>query len=207
MNTHSTNQFIDDIFDNSVIPKLKEYIKIKAKSAIFDKNWEDNGYLKHNKFIILIETGEESGSPDLPYYIEEYKSQIGHVDLVLCLDSECGDYERLWITNSLRGTAIGNLEVKILKQGIHSGNSGIVASSFRILRNLPDRIEDSKTGKIKLKELNPEIPEKTMRMIKDIIYFTKIVFIQALAITSTSTDKAPAQSSSEAASVDVAPVV
>ncbi|MCK5098970.1 MAG: M20/M25/M40 family metallo-hydrolase, partial [Desulfobacteraceae bacterium] len=132
--------------------------------------------LQHNRFVILIESGEESGSPDLPYYIEKYKKRIKEVELIVCLDSGCGDYERFWVTNSLRGTAMGNLEIKILKQGIHSGKSGIAASSFRILRNLLDRIEDSQTGEIKLEELNPKIPHNTMEMIqKSVKILSKII--------------------------------
>ena len=271
MDINLTKQFIDKLFDESVIPKLKEYIKIKAKSPIFDENWENNGLLTeaaklmeqwcmsleieglkteiitpkgksplllieiketsgnsdttliyghldkqpeftgwdkdkgpwepviennklygrgvaddgyavfsalcaiknlkeqnlpHNRFIILIESGEESGSPDLPYYIEKYKNRIGKVELIFCLDSGCKDYDRLWVTNSLRGTIIGNLVVKILTQGIHSGYSGITASSFRILRHVLDRIEDSRTGEILLKELHCKIPDKIREQIQ-----------------------------------------
>jgi acetylornithine deacetylase/succinyl-diaminopimelate desuccinylase-like protein len=109
---------------------------------------------------IIAEFSEESGSRDLPHYIDTYSHQIGSPDLVICLDSEVGDYERFWTTTSLRGLAGGTLRVEVLKEGIHSGHgSGIVPSSFRILRELLDRLEDSKTGEILPSTLSVEIPE------------------------------------------------
>jgi acetylornithine deacetylase/succinyl-diaminopimelate desuccinylase-like protein len=48
-----------------------------------------------------------------------------------------------------------DLDVSLMKSGMHSGEgSGVVASSFRVLRILLDRIEDSRTGEIKLPELH-----------------------------------------------------
>jgi acetylornithine deacetylase/succinyl-diaminopimelate desuccinylase-like protein len=103
----------------------------------------------HGRLVMLIEGCEESGSFDLPHYLEHLGPRIGTPDLVVCLDAECGDYERLWLSSSLRGLLIGTLEVTVLTEGVHSGAaSGIVPSSFRILRNLLDRIEDSTTGKM-----------------------------------------------------------
>ncbi len=97
--------------------------------------------------VLLIEGCEESGSFDLPPYLEHLGKRIGTPDLVICLDAECGDYERLWLSSSLRGTLLGTLEVSVLTEGVHSGAaSGIVPSSFRILRGLLDRIEDATTG-------------------------------------------------------------
>jgi hypothetical protein len=88
----------------------------------------------------MIEACEESGSYDLPYYVDHLLSSIGKPSLVVCLDSRCGDYEQLWLTTSLRGIAAGTLTVRVLTEGVHSGDaSGIVPSSFRILRN-PDSI-------------------------------------------------------------------
>ena len=80
-----------------------------------------------------IEACEESGSYDLPFYIEHLSARIGTPDLVVCLDSGCGNYDQLWLTTSLRGIAMGNLTVRVLTEGVHSGDaSGIVPSSFRI---------------------------------------------------------------------------
>ena len=93
--------------------------------------------LPHARCVILIEACEESGSYDLPAYIEHLKSRIGEPSLVVCLDSGAGDYERLWNTTSLRGMASGDLVVEILAEGVHSGDaSGVVPDSFRIARNL-----------------------------------------------------------------------
>lgn len=116
--------------------------------------------LPHPHCVILIEACEESGSADLPYYIEYLKDQMGEPDLIICLDSGCGNYDQLWCTTSLRGTILGVLAVDILTEGVHSGAaSGIAPSSFRILRQLLSRLEDEKTGKISLKELQVEVPK------------------------------------------------
>ncbi|MEX1106316.1 MAG: M20/M25/M40 family metallo-hydrolase [Ilumatobacteraceae bacterium] len=115
--------------------------------------------MRHNRCIVMIEASEESGSCDLPAHIEALAPRIGTPSLVLCLDSGCLDYERLWVTTSLRGLAAGELRVDILTEGVHSGDaSGVVPSSFRIMRMLLDRIEDSATGEILLPELHVEIP-------------------------------------------------
>lgn len=113
----------------------------------------------HARCVVLLETGEESGSPDLPAYLEHLSQRLGRVSLVVCLDSGGGDYERLWLTTSLRGLAQVEVTVRVLGSGAHSGlASGIVPSSMRVLRRLLDRIEDSATGEIRLPELNVEIP-------------------------------------------------
>jgi acetylornithine deacetylase/succinyl-diaminopimelate desuccinylase-like protein len=114
----------------------------------------------HARIVIVIEACEESGSTDLRSYIEHLAPRIGQPDLVVCLDSGCGNYEQLWLTTSLRGNIIGTLSVQVLTEGVHSGAaSGIVPSSFRILRSLLSRIEDEASGRMKLPELFAEIPE------------------------------------------------
>src|SRR5207245_175831 len=105
---------------------------------------------RHARCIVLIEACEESGSVDLPYYVDALKAKLGTPSLVVCLDSGCGNYEQLWGTTSLRGVVGGVLTVEVLTEGVHSGAaSGIVPSSFRILRQLLDRVEDSRTGQIR----------------------------------------------------------
>jgi acetylornithine deacetylase/succinyl-diaminopimelate desuccinylase-like protein len=115
--------------------------------------------IPHPNCIVIIEASEESGSMDLLPYITNHKEKLGNPQLVICLDSGAGNYEQLWITNSLRGDIVGELTVELLKEGIHSGyGSGLVADSFRVARQLLSRIEDEETGKIKLEELFCEIP-------------------------------------------------
>jgi acetylornithine deacetylase/succinyl-diaminopimelate desuccinylase-like protein len=115
--------------------------------------------LPHARFVLIIEGCEESGSYDLPPYIDHLSDRIGSPSLVVCLDSGAGNYEQLWITTSLRGMAAGTLEVDILTEGVHSGYaSGIVPSSFRIARQLLSRLEDERTGRILPEELKAEIP-------------------------------------------------
>ncbi len=113
----------------------------------------------HSRCVILIEGCEESGSVDLPYYIEALAPRIGTPSLVVCLDSGCGNYDQLWCTTSLRGLAVGTLQVATLAEGVHSGDaSGIVASTFRIVRQLLERIEDGVSGAVLLPELHTDIP-------------------------------------------------
>ena len=119
---------------------------------------------QHARCVVIIEACEESGSFDLPHYIDYLQDRIGTPSLVICLDSGCGNYDQLWCTTSLRGIVAGNLEVRVLDEGVHSGDaSGIVPSSFRILRQLLDRIDDSTTGSILLDALKVEIPSQRLR--------------------------------------------
>ncbi len=113
----------------------------------------------HARCVILIEACEESGSYDLPAYVDHLADRIGKPSLVVCLDSGCGNYEQLWCTTSLRGLAGGNFTVKVLEEGVHSGDaSGVVPSSFRLLRQLLSRLEDEQTGRILPDGLRVEIP-------------------------------------------------
>ena len=121
-------------------------------------------HLPHARCVILIEACEESGSYDLPFYIDALKDRIGKPSLIICLDSGCGNYDQLWMTTSLRGVIGGVLHIDVLKQGIHSGSgSGVVPSSFLVLRQLLDRIENVKTGEILLKQLLVDIPEQRIQ--------------------------------------------
>ncbi|WP_369980319.1 M20 family metallopeptidase [Xanthomonas bundabergensis] len=123
---------------------------------------QDQG-IPHARCVILIEACEESGSYDLPAYVDHLAERIGKPSLVVCLDSGCGNYEQLWCTTSLRGLAGGNFSVKVLSEGVHSGDaSGVVPSSFRVLRELLSRLEDEATGKIKVEGLYAEIPDERL---------------------------------------------
>jgi acetylornithine deacetylase/succinyl-diaminopimelate desuccinylase-like protein len=113
----------------------------------------------HPRIVGLIETCEESGSYDLLPYVDALRSRLGDVALVVCLDSGAGNYDQLWLTTSLRGNAAGVLKVEVLTEGVHSGDaSGLVPSSFRILRQLLDRLEDSKTGRLLPQSFHCEVP-------------------------------------------------
>jgi acetylornithine deacetylase/succinyl-diaminopimelate desuccinylase-like protein len=264
MNKDSLEKFVNDRWDNSIVPQLTEYIKIPNKSPLFDPNWQENGHMekaveliegwcreepiegltvevirlegrtpliymeipgetddtvllyghldkqpemvgwfddlgpwkpvlkgdklygrggaddgyaaygsltairalkehggKHARCVVLIEGCEESGSYDLPFYIDHLSDRIGDVSLVICLDSGCGNYDQLWCTTSLRGIVSGNLNVNILQNGVHSGDAtGVVASSFRVVRQLLSRLEDETTGQIKASDFHVEIPQQ-----------------------------------------------
>ena len=123
---------------------------------------QDQG-LPHARCVIIIEADEESGSDDLPYYITALKDRIGSPSLVICLDSGCGNYDQLWVTNSLRGLVTGTLSVSTLTEGVHSGAaSGVVPSSFRVLRQVLSRLEDERTGDILASELYADIPDERL---------------------------------------------
>jgi len=137
------------------------FAAISALLALKEQN------IPHARAVIVIEACEESGSPDLPFYIDHLSARIGTVDLVVCLDSGCGNYDQLWLTTSLRGMVIGNLTVRVLTEGVHSGAaSGIVPSSFRIARALLDRIENKATGRLTLPELFVAVPDDRVQQAK-----------------------------------------
>jgi len=154
---------------------LGPWTPVLADGRLYGRGGADDGYaafaavtairaleeceLPHARCVLVIEACEESGSFDLPAYIEHLRARIGTPSLVVCLDSGCGNYEQLWITTSLRGLLGGTLRVSTLTEGVHSGKaSGIVPSSFRIARSLLDRLEDATTGEIRPRDLHVQIP-------------------------------------------------
>jgi len=163
---------------------LGPYTPVLRGGKLYGRGGADDGYAifssvsairvlqqqgaKYPRMVVMIEASEESGSPDLPHYIEHLKERIGNVSLVVCLDSGCGNYEQFWLTTSLRGVAMGILTVTVLKEGVHSGSaSGIVPSSFRILRLILSRLENPETGEILCKELYVDIPQERIEQAKE----------------------------------------
>ncbi|MDP9881616.1 acetylornithine deacetylase/succinyl-diaminopimelate desuccinylase-like protein [Variovorax boronicumulans] len=121
----------------------------------------------HPRIVGLIETCEESGSYDLLPYVDALRPRLGEVELVICLDSGAGNYDQLWLTTSLRGMASGTLKVEVLTEGIHSGDaSGLVPSSFRIMRQVLDRLEDSATGRLLPASFHCEVPADRLAQAK-----------------------------------------
>lgn len=133
------------------------YAAVAAIAALKAQN------TSHARIVGLVETSEESGSNDLTAYLDVLKPRLGEVGLVICLDSGAGNYDQLWLTTSLRGMVSATLKVQVLTEGVHSGDaSGVVPSSFRILRQVLDRLEDSKTGRLLPESLHCNIPESRM---------------------------------------------
>ena len=122
----------------------------------------------HARCIVLVETCEESGSADLPAYMDALAPRLGTPGLVICLDASCGNYDQLWTATSLRGLVSGELSVEVLSEGIHSGATGIVASSFRIVRQLLSRLEDEGSGEIRPRDLHVEIPPGRVQQARDV---------------------------------------
>jgi len=263
LDAEATARFVGDVWDEEIVPRLIDYIRIPNKSPLFDPEWREHGYMdqaveliaswcraqdipgmslevvriedrtpvilmeipgegddtvllyghldkqpemvgwrsplgpwepvlegdrlygrggaddgyaafasltairalqqaggRHARCVVLIEACEESGSFDLPVYIDALAERIGEPSLVVCLDSGCGNYDQMWSTTSLRGVVTGDLIVELLTEGVHSGDaSGIVPDSFRVLRSVLSRLEDPETGRILPDFLNADIPE------------------------------------------------
>lgn len=133
------------------------FAALTAIRALQDQN------VPHARCVVIVEACEESGSYDLPYYIDVLASRIGSPELVICLDSGCGNYEQLWNTTSLRGMVDGTLTVELLGEGVHSGDAGgVVADSFRVLRALLSRLEDETGGRILDDAFYAPIPEQRL---------------------------------------------
>ena len=127
----------------------------------------DEQGLPRPRCVGVIESCEESGSYDLPAYIDALKPRLGDVGLVVCLDSGAGNYDQLWLTTSLRGMVSGVLKVEVLTEGIHSGDaSGLVPSSFRVLRQVLDRLEDSASGHLLPESFHCEVPASRIEQAK-----------------------------------------
>ena len=137
------------------------YASVAAVQALKSQN------TPHPRIVGLIETCEESGSYDLLPYVDALRTRLGDVGLVICLDSGAGNYDQLWLTTSLRGMASGTLKVEVLTEGIHSGDaSGLVPSSFRIMRQVLDRLEDSATGRMLPASFHCEVPADRLAQAK-----------------------------------------
>jgi acetylornithine deacetylase/succinyl-diaminopimelate desuccinylase-like protein len=162
---------------------LEPWTPVLRDGKLYGRGGADDGYalfasltairalreqgVPHARCVVLIEASEESGSPDLSHHIDALGDRLGQPTLVVCLDAECGNYEQLWCTTSLRGNLIGSLRVDVLAEGVHSGTaSGVVPSSFRILRELLARVEDATSGAILIEELNTSIPPDRLAQAK-----------------------------------------
>ncbi len=154
---------------------LAPWTPVREGDRLYGRGGADDGYAlfaalaalkavaregrKRSRVVVLIEFSEESGSPDLPAWIEEYSGVIGSPDLVICLDSGAGNYEQLWCTTSLRGIVGGTLRADVLTEGVHSGDAGgIVPPPFLVLRKLLDRLEEPRTDRMTPPSLDVEIP-------------------------------------------------
>ncbi len=158
---------------------LGPWVPARKGDRLFGRGVGDDGYatfsalaaiealqasrVPHARCVVLIEACEESGSYDLPAYMDALAARIGTPSLVVCLDSGCGNYDQLWATTSLRGIVNGDLTVQVLDEGVHSGAaSGIVPSSFRIVRQLLSRLEDEITGEIRPRDFPDVIPPERL---------------------------------------------
>lgn len=164
---------------------LSPYVPVRRGDRLYARGVADDGYstfsallaleqlvasgAPHSRCVLLIEASEESGSPDLEAYLDHLAVHLGRVGLLVCLDSGALTYDRLWVTTSLRGLVNVHVKVEVLTRAQHSGSaSGVVPSSFRILRELMDRVEDAATGRVLLEELHGSIPDHVQRAARDV---------------------------------------
>lgn len=165
---------------------LGPWIPVIKNDRLYGRGGADDGYacfsaltavmalrkqnICHSRCVVLIEASEESGSRDLPHYLNRLSARIGNPDLVVCLDAGACNYDQMWLSTSLRGNLTGVLTVKMLKEGVHSGvASGAVASTFRITREILSRLEDSKTGRILLDGLHVDIPKDRIAEVENVV--------------------------------------
>lgn len=154
---------------------LDPWVPVLDNDRLYGRGAADDGYavyasllairglqnqgIPHPRCVLIIEACEESGSYDLPFYLEDIKERIGQPALVIGLDSGAGNYDQFWMTTSLRGLITIELTVELLKEGVHSGNAGgVIADSFRVARYLLTRLENEKTGQIQVADLYCPIP-------------------------------------------------
>src|SRR5882762_5483987 len=158
------------------LPGLGPWEPVLRDGKLYGRGGADDGYavfssltaiaaLKAQKVplarcVLLIEACEESGSVDLPAHLDFLGDAIGDPSLVVCLDAECGNYDQVWCTTSLRGNLTGKLRVRVLNEGVHSGMAtGIAATPFRIIEQLMARVEKAVTGDVLIDELQATIPK------------------------------------------------
>ncbi len=164
---------------------LDPFVPVLRDHRLYARGVSDDGYaifsalsaieamevnrIPHSRCVVLIEASEESGSTDLEAYLDYLTDHLGNVDLLICLDSGALTYDRLWVTTSLRGLVNVEVTVRVLEQSQHSGSlSGVVPSSFRVLRQLLDRVEDSTTGEVLVQEMHADIPEAAVQSTRHI---------------------------------------
>ena len=156
---------------------LDPYVPVRRGDRLYGRGLADDGYSvfaallalesleaagrAHARCVVLIEASEESASSDLEAHLDALTDHLGQVELMICLDSGALTYDRLWVTSSLRGNVNVRVKVDVVPRALHSGlASGVVPSSFRVLRQLLDRVEDAETGKVLLPELFTDIPDE-----------------------------------------------
>jgi acetylornithine deacetylase/succinyl-diaminopimelate desuccinylase-like protein len=158
------------------LPGLGPWEPVIREGKLYGRGAADDGYavfssitaivalraqgVRLPRCVVLIEACEESGSIDLPAHLAALGAALGEPSLVVCLDAECGNYEQVWCTTSLRGNLVGNLRVRVLTEGVHSGMAtGIAPTPFRILEQLLARIESPISGELLLDELHVPLPQ------------------------------------------------
>jgi len=121
------------------------------------------------RIVLVLETEEESGSPNLLHLLDMASEVIGTPDVCFCMDSGAFDYEQMWMTSSLRGIVILDMTVQVGIDGYHSGEvGGVVPETFRIVRTLLDRLDSSETGQV-ISDLNVEVPAWKEEECKEIV--------------------------------------
>lgn len=171
---------------------------VRRGDRIYGRGASDDGYapfaslsiikllqeqgLKHPKVILFFENDEESGSFDIGFWIDKLADKIGTPEMFVCLDSGCFDYDHWYVTSTLRGAANFSISCEIMNSGVHSGSGGgVIPDTFRILRILLDRIQDSNTGKV-CDDLHSKIPGKVYMDCENVVKTIGDSFIKSYGI-------------------------
>ena len=138
--------------------KGQHSINIGALSAIL----KTRGNLGFNSKII-IETGEESGSPGLSEFAQKNK-EILKADVLISSDGPRLQPERPTLFMGSRGSFVFDIDVSLREGAHHSGNwGGLIGNPALILANALACISD-KRGQIQVPEWRPNTLTNSIRM-------------------------------------------
>jgi acetylornithine deacetylase/succinyl-diaminopimelate desuccinylase-like protein len=137
--------------------KGQHTINIAALASVL----EERGSLGFNS-TILIETGEEVGSPGLAEFCAANRAAL-KADVLIASDGSRLDPRRATIFGGTRGVLNFDLKLVLRKSGHHSGNwGGLLANPGIILAHAIATITDAR-GQIKIPEWRPKTLTEPVR--------------------------------------------
>ena len=115
------------------------------------------------RICVIFEGAEESTNEHLIYYFNKLMPIIGNnLIAFIPLDAACSDYDRLWMTNSLRGLLEYQINIQSLDNDCSFGpeSSGRVAENLFLIRKALDGVIDTTNGEIKIEQFQvKDIPK------------------------------------------------
>ncbi|MBX3587870.1 MAG: M20 family metallopeptidase [Ramlibacter sp.] len=125
------------------------------------------GALGYN-VTVLIEMGEEAGSPGLRPFCERHRNTLG-ADLLIACDGPRVAADRPTLFLGARGALNFSLRVQCREQGYHSGNwGGVLANPAIVLAHAMASLVDEK-GRIKVAAWRPDaLPLKVRELLRGV---------------------------------------